>query len=92
MLTSWGRTLGDSGKWWQCTDIPSATYCLATMNITSKDQGEDGDDQSFSCSYKLPECNIGVCVPNDCQSDISEILSQGMVCYYNFYCLFILIN
>eukprot|EP00339_Tiarina_fusa_P018259 CAMPEP_0117079236 /NCGR_PEP_ID=MMETSP0472-20121206/55901_1 /TAXON_ID=693140 ORGANISM="Tiarina fusus, Strain LIS" /NCGR_SAMPLE_ID=MMETSP0472 /ASSEMBLY_ACC=CAM_ASM_000603 /LENGTH=380 /DNA_ID=CAMNT_0004806373 /DNA_START=9 /DNA_END=1148 /DNA_ORIENTATION=+ len=72
MLHAWGRSLGDTGLFYECSQISEAQYCLAMLDIVIQQ-----DDKNISCSTKIPQCNIGVCVPSKCnQEDISQILQN----------------
>ena len=73
--------MGDTGLFYECTQIDGAEYCLAMLNISTITT----DGASFSCGNNIPQCNIGICVPEKCdQNDISTILGHVRVSNNHF--------
>ena len=67
--------MGDTGKFYECSQIPEAEYCLAMLDVVIHTEG-----QNLTCSTKIPQCNLGVCVPSKCsQNDVSMIISSVRV-------------
>lgn len=73
MIRSWGNYLGDTGQFYDCSQLPDAIYCLATLDISMVNSNND----TVHCNTKIGQCNIGVCVPSECSStDINLLLDE----------------